>query len=90
MASPAAVLNILVTANTGQASASLAKMNTELKGTEAQAGRASVAAGKFGKVAKVGLAAVAVAAVAAGKELYDVGKEFDDAYDKILGARVLR
>lgn len=83
MASPAAVLNILVTANTGAAQASLAKMNTELKGTEARAGSASAAAGKFGKVAKVGLAAVAVAAAATAKELYDVGKEFDDAYDKI-------
>lgn len=41
--------------------------------------------GKFGKTAKMagGVAAVGAAAVTAGKALYDIGAEFDEAYDKI-------
>lgn len=84
MASTAAVLNILVNAQTGSATASLTKLNTQLKATETQAAKTSGAAGgKFAKAAKVGLAAVAVGAAAAAKELYDIGSEFDSAYDKI-------
>lgn len=39
--------------------------------------------GKLGTAAAVGVGAIGVAAVAAGKALYDVGAEFDDAYDRI-------
>lgn len=41
------------------------------------------AAGKFGKAGTLGLAAVAIGAAAAGKALYDIGEQFDSAYDTI-------
>lgn len=87
MASTAAVLNILVDANTGVATSKLSALNAELKGTEARASKTSGALGsKFGKASKaaaIGVAAIGVAAAAAGKALYDVGSEFDDAFDTI-------
>lgn len=39
--------------------------------------------GKMGTAAAAGLGAVVIGAAAAGKALYDVGAEFDDAYDRI-------
>lgn len=39
--------------------------------------------GKLGGAAAIGLGAIAVGAVAAGKALYEVGEQFDDAYDTI-------
>lgn len=39
--------------------------------------------GKLGKAGAVGLAGVGAAAVVAGKALYDIGGQFDDAYDTI-------
>ena len=39
--------------------------------------------GKLGKAGAVGLAGIGVAAVSAGKALYDIGGQFDDAYDTI-------
>lgn len=39
--------------------------------------------GKLGKAGAVGLGAVVVGGAAAAKALYDIGAEFDDAYDKI-------
>lgn len=49
MASPAAVLNIVVNANTGKASAALRKFNGELKMSEMQGGRSTRAAEKFSR-----------------------------------------
>ena len=86
MASTAAVLNILVNAQTGTAQAQLTALDAKLKQTAATATGTSGAMGKWGK-GMVG-AAGAVAAVGAvsavvAKQLYDLGVEFDDAYDKI-------
>lgn len=39
--------------------------------------------GKLGTAAAVGVGAIGVAAVVAGKALYDIGEQFDDAYDRI-------
>ena len=39
--------------------------------------------GKLGTAAAVGVGAIAIGAVAAGKALYDIGEQFDDAYDRI-------
>ena len=75
-------LNILVTATTAQAQAQLAAVNTQMKTMAAQAGVSGGALGKIGKGA-VGIGAVGAAAVIAGKQLYDLGAEFDEAYDKI-------
>lgn len=87
MASTAAVLNILVNAQTGTAQAQLSLLDKRLKSTAATAeGTSGILGGKFKKglaAGAVGFAAVGVAAVAAGKELYNVGKELDSAYDKI-------
>ena len=80
-------LNILVTATTAQAQAQLAAVNTQMKTMAAQAGVSGGALGKIGKGA-VGIAAVGAAAVIAGKQLYDLGKEFDEAYDKIMSTNV--
>ncbi|MTD43433.1 phage tail tape measure protein [Conexibacter sp. W3-3-2] len=38
---------------------------------------------KWGKAAAVGVGAIATAAGAAGKALYDIGGQFDDAYDSL-------
>ena len=39
--------------------------------------------GKLGKAGAVGLAGIGAAAVGAGAALYDIGGQFDDAYDTI-------
>jgi len=39
--------------------------------------------GKLGSAAAVGVGAIGVAAVVAGKALYDIGEQFDNAYDRI-------
>jgi TP901 family phage tail tape measure protein len=86
MASTAAVLNILVSANTGTAVGQLSILDKKLKGTAATANTTSGSiAAKFGKKAKFagGIAALGIAAGVATKQLYDVGKELDAAYDKI-------
>jgi TP901 family phage tail tape measure protein len=79
-------LNILVSATTAQAQAQLAAVNTQLKSMAAQAGISGTSMSKVGKgtaMAATGIAAVGAAAVIAGKQLYDLGQEFDDAYDTI-------
>lgn len=87
MASTAAVLNILVNASTGKAQAELTALDARLKKTAATAqGTSGFMGGKFSKgmvAGAAGFAAVGLAAAAAGKELYDVGKQLDDAYDVI-------
>jgi TP901 family phage tail tape measure protein len=75
-------LNILVTATTAQAQAQLAAVNSQMKTMAAQAGISGGALGKIGK-GGAGIAAVGAVAVVAGKQLYDLGKDFDKAYDKI-------
>ena len=86
MASTAAVLNILVNAQTGTAQAQLTALDAKLKQTAATATGTSGAMGKWGKGA-IGAAgaitALGAAAVIVGKQLYDLGSEFDDAYDSI-------
>ena len=73
---PAAILNILLTANTTQANAALLKTQAQLEGT----GKTAAATGATVKKAMLG---IGLAAGAAGVALYKVGEEFDDAYDKI-------
>jgi TP901 family phage tail tape measure protein len=79
-------LNILVTATTAQAKAQLTAVNAQMKAMAAQAGVSGGAMGKMGKGAAAGaagVAAIGVAAAVAGKQLYDLGQELDDAYDTI-------
>lgn len=76
MASPAAVLNILLTANTTQANAALAKTQGQLVAT----GKTATATSATMKKAFLG---IGLAAGAAGVALFKVGEEFDDAFDKI-------
>jgi TP901 family phage tail tape measure protein len=79
-------LNILVTATTAQAQAQLAAVNAQMKAMAAQAGISAGTMNKIGKGAAVGaagVAAVGAAAAIAGKQLYDLGQEFDEAYDTI-------
>ena len=63
MASPAAVLSILITANTAQAQTALTRTNAQLSATAANAGKAGAATGALGRAgamaAKGGIAAVA-------------------------------
>ena len=73
MASTAAVLNIMVAANTAPASAQLTALQGQLAKTTAQANTTSATVGgglsKGGKMAAVGLGAAAVAAIGVGKAL---------------------
>ena len=73
MANTAAVLNIMVAANTAPASAQLTALQGQLAKTTAQANTTSATVGgglsKSGKMAAVGLGGAAVAAIAVGKAL---------------------
>ena len=83
------MLNILVNASTGKAQAELTALDSRLKKTAVTANGTSGMFGAGGKFSKgmvagaAGFAALGAAAVVAGKELYKVGEELDDAYDKI-------
>jgi TP901 family phage tail tape measure protein len=86
MASPAAILQVFVNANTKVASAQLAAFEKQLQGVGKTSAATGAGMGKFTKgaaAAGTGIAAFAVAAGVAGKQLYDLGKQFDDAYDTI-------
>lgn len=89
MASTAAVLNILVNAQTGKAQAELTALDAKLKKTAGTASGATAAMAPSGKMGKalaagaLGFAAVGVAAAAGAAELFKVGEQLDDAYDKI-------
>ena len=86
MASPAAILQVFVNANTKVASAQLAAFEKQLHGVGKRSAATSAGMGKFTKgaaAAGAGIAAFGVAAGVAGKQLYDLGKEFDAAYDRI-------
>ena len=72
----AAFLEYIVTANTTQANAALAKTQSQMV-TMGKTSKAS------GAAAKAGFAAVGAAAIAAGVAVFKVGEEFDKAYDKI-------
>lgn len=85
MATTAAVLNILVSAQTGKASADLRRLNGQLKATEVQASRSTGMAGKFGKAAKVGVAAGAAAAAYGLYKSVSAGARFEKQIDS-LGA----
>jgi TP901 family phage tail tape measure protein len=79
-------LNILVTAQTELAQAKLRAVDAQLKKTAATATGTTGAMGGLSKGtvgAVAGFAAVGAAAVIAGKQLYNLGQEFDDAYDTI-------
>jgi len=86
VASPAAVLEIFVNAQTGAASSKLTKFNSQMKASELQADRSSKAiGGKFAKAAKTaGIAAGALAAYGLYKAV-SVGAEFEKQMDA-LGA----
>jgi TP901 family phage tail tape measure protein len=86
MASPAAILQVFVNANTKVASAQLAAFEKQLQGVGKTSTATGAGMGKFTKgaaAAGTGIAAFGVAAAVAGKQLYDLGKQFDDAYDTI-------
>ena len=86
MASPAAILQVFVNANTKVASAQLAAFDRQLSTVGKTSAATGVSMGKFTKgaaAAGTGIAAVGVAAAVVGKQLFDLGKEFDDAYDRI-------
>ncbi len=76
MAAPAAILDILVTANSAQANAALAKTQGQLVSTSKTATATSA-------TTKKAMLGVGVAAVAAGTELFKIGSEFDKVSDKI-------
>jgi TP901 family phage tail tape measure protein len=82
MASTAAVLNILVAANTAPASAQLTALSGQLKATSTQAGATSTAIGsglsKNAKIGAAGMAAAGVAAIAVGKALISSVKAASD------------
>ena len=86
MASPAAVLQVFVNANTKVASAQLAAFDRQLTGVGKTSAATGASMGKMTKgaaAAGAGIAAFGVVAVAAGKQLYQLGQEFDNAYDTI-------
>ena len=86
MASPAAVLQVFVNANTKVASAQLAAFDRQLTGVGKTSAATGASMGKMTKgaaMAGAGIAAVGAVAVVAGKQLYDLGVEFDEAYDTI-------
>ena len=86
MASPAAVLQVFVNANTKVASAQLAAFDRQLSGVGKTSAATGGSMGKFTKgaaAAGAGIAAVGAVAVVAGKQLYDLGAQFDEAYDTI-------
>ena len=84
MASPAAVLQILVTANTAAATASLARTDAQLKKTTASANTASTAMGsRMAGAAKMGAAAVGVGLVYAMGKAVKVGADFEKQMDAV-------
>jgi TP901 family phage tail tape measure protein len=86
MASPAAILQVFVNANTKVASAQLAAFEKQLQGVGKMSAATGGGMGKFTKgaaAAGTGIAAFGVLAGIAGKQLYDLGKQFDEAYDTI-------
>jgi TP901 family phage tail tape measure protein len=86
MASPAAILQVFVNANTKVASAQLAAFEKQLHGVGKTSAGTTTGMGKFTKGAAGAATAITAAGVAigvAGKQLYDLGKEFDSAYDTI-------
>jgi TP901 family phage tail tape measure protein len=86
MASPAAILQVFVNANTKVASAQLKAFQGQMLGVGKTSAATSAGMGKFTKgaaAAGAGVAAFGAAAVVAGKQLYDLGAEFDRAYDRI-------
>lgn len=86
MASVAGVLQVFVNANTKVASAQLAAFDKQLHGVGKTSAATGAGMGKFTKgaaAAGAAIGAVAVAAGVAGKQLYDLGVQFDDAYDTI-------
>ncbi len=76
MASPAAILQVFVNANTKVASAQLAAFDRQLSSVGKTSAATGAGMGKFTKgaaAAGAGVAAFGVAAVVAGKQLSDLG-----------------
>src|SRR5690348_13315790 len=85
MASPAAILQIYVDAQTGQAETRLNRMNTALKRSEVQANRSTGAVSKHsGALKTLGLVGAAAAAYGLYKAV-SVGAKFEKQMDS-LGA----
>jgi len=80
---PAAVLQIIVNAQTGKASADLRRLNGELKTTGAHASSSAGAMGKFGKAAKVGGAAAAAAAVYGVYKSVKAFSDFESSFAEV-------
>lgn len=76
MATTAAILDILITANATQAKGQLAQVQGGLKKTAATSTSTA-------SVVKKSFAVMGLAALGAGAALYKVGEDFDDAFDKI-------
>lgn len=84
MASPAAVLQILVTANTAQATTALTKTDAQLKKTSASANAASTSlASRLAPAAKMAGAAAGVALVYGLGKAVSVGAEFEKQMDAV-------
>ena len=84
MASPAAVLNILITANSTQANAQLAKTQATLQRTTATANTASTAVGtRLAGAAKMGAAAVGVGLVYGLGKAVAAGANFEKQMDSV-------
>jgi TP901 family phage tail tape measure protein len=76
MATPAAILNLAVVANTASA-------NTALAGTQARLRAVAGTSVKTNAVMKKAMLGVGAAAVGAAAALYKIGEAFDDSYDTI-------
>jgi TP901 family phage tail tape measure protein len=74
---PAAILNILVRANTSQATASLLKTDSQLKRTAASGHKASMAMSRVGAQATRAAKGVALAGAAAGAASVKLAVDFD-------------
>ena len=84
MASPAAVLQILVTANTAQATTALTKTDAQLKKTTTSANAASTSlASRLAPAAKMAGAAAGVALVYGLGKAVSVGAEFEKQMDAV-------
>ena len=84
MASPAAVLNILITANAAQATSQLAKTDAQLKKTSASANAASTSlASRLAPAAKMAGAAAGVALVYGLGKAVSVGADFEKQMDAV-------
>lgn len=82
MASPAAVLSILIKANTAQAQAALRSTQADLNATDKSASKTSKAFAGIGKIAKVGGLAAAAGVALVGPKLIDLASDAEETASK--------